>query len=416
MRLEGGPEIDFYASCQRDGYYVGSLFASEGCVERYNYPSAKSFRFVWQSSLQSRRQIPDSVLDAQWAQQDHKPRKPLQGQAAKARIVFSCESSEYFGYQVWANFYAFLTSGQSSATWTRLLTAGMRDDLADNGQVPGLATFQAKRTLYSRRYSPINKPDVITKWFESSDRPREEVIVVIDPDNWLLKDVGSYVDRVTPGHAIGEPAYYHGSRTAQRLWKEVCLQNCDVDVDLVGVPYIVHRDDLAAIAPLWRSYTIMLKDRVAKDSDFKQKYGHLDLAWASEMFGYNFAAAHVGVRHEVVRRIQVRDVDSEHRADKLQGVSMIHVGRAWFPKTYAPAQKWAHTEGKSFSHFGQQVWCKCNNTASTVIPWPLPPDADFQSTKTLEILHNSMERFGPIPENAKFRRGVSRGTYGASLD
>lgn len=412
MKLVGGPEADFYSSCQHDRYYVGSLFASEGCVKRYNYPSAKSFRFRWTSSL-TIKQISDSLLDTQWALQDHKPVKSP-GEPAKARIVFSAESSEYFGYQVWANYYGYLTSGQKSASWTRLLTAGKRDDLSE--QVKGLATFQAKRTLFSRRYSPINKPDVIAKWFASVDRPKEEVIVVIDPDNWLLKDISQYVDQVTPGNALGEPAYYHGSRSAQRLWKEVCKNNCEADVDLVGVPYIVHRDDLARIAPLWREYTIMIKDRVDSDKEFKDKYGHLDLAWASEMFGYNFAAAHAGVKHKVIPRIQVRDVDSEHRKEKLQEVSMLHVGRAWFPVSYTPAQRWAHTEGKSFSRFGQQVWCKCNNTASTVIPWPVPPDADFQSTKTLEILHYSHERFGPIPVNKEFRRGISRGEYGASVD
>jgi len=30
MRLERGPEVDFYSSCLKDTYYVGSLFASEG--------------------------------------------------------------------------------------------------------------------------------------------------------------------------------------------------------------------------------------------------------------------------------------------------------------------------------------------------------------------------------------------------
>ena len=31
-------------------------------------------------------------------------------------VVFSAESAEYFGYQVWANFYGFLTSRQRSGS------------------------------------------------------------------------------------------------------------------------------------------------------------------------------------------------------------------------------------------------------------------------------------------------------------
>ena len=62
-------------------------------------------------------------------------------------------------------------------------------------------------------------------------------------------------------------------------------------------------------------------------------------------------------------------------------------------------RKWAHTEGKSFRMYGTQVWCKCNYTASKIMPWPIPPGTDFQSTHTLALMHNSIEAFGPIPDS-----------------
>jgi hypothetical protein len=417
MMLVGeAPEVSWFDACDNDRYYIGSLFQSEGCVKSYSYPNHRSLKFEVQSSVSGRgQQVSARELDLQWELQDHRPLRPASG-VAKYRIVFSAESAEYFGYQVWANFYGFLTSKQRSGSWTRLITARRRDDLAEH--IPGLATFQAKRSLYSRRYSPINKPDVIAKWFDSPDKPREEVVVVIDPDNWLLQDLSKYVDMVSRGNAVGEPAYYHGSTRAQLLWREFCLQNCDVDMDLVGVPYIVAAKDLEAIAPLWRYYTIAVKDKADNDEAWKSKYGHLDLGWAAEMFGYNMASAHVGVKHQVVKHIQVRDVDGDHTwTGTNKDVAMIHVGRAWLPKNYAPAQQWAHTEGKSFSGFGQQVWCKCNFTASTVQPWPIPPETDFQSTKTLEFMHMSNKRFGPVPVNLEFRKGArSHGEYAWSLD
>jgi len=223
-----------------------------------------------------------------------------------------------------------------------------------------------------------------------------------------------------PGHALGEAAYYYGSSTAQTMWKEMCQNNCNWKIDLVGVPYIVHRDDLERIAPLWKMYSLIIKekmeDRAAGHAAFKSKYGRLDPNWAAEMFGYNMAAAHAGVKHEEVHGIQVRDVANERRKDHLQGIAMLHIGRAWMPHSYAPAQQWAHTEGKSFSRFGQQVWCKCNHSASAVMPWPVPEDADFQSTKTLEALHYSNERFGKVPVNLEFRKGPGPGTYSHTLD
>jgi len=412
-QVTGNIEVDWFSGCKvSDPTYSASTVASEGCLSFHSYPQAQSLRLLPKSQ---NRQISDEDLNKQFAMQDHHPVK-LPGVPAKSRIIFSCESAEYFGYQVWANLYGYLTTNQKSSTWTRLMTAERRDDLSD--VVPGLLTFQAKRTRFARRYSPINKPDIIAKFLESPDSPVEDVLVVIDPDNWLLKDVSKYVDMVSEGNAVGEPAYYHGSRTAQVLWREVCEKNCDVDADLVGVPYFVHREDMKKIAPLWRYYTILLKEKMDKDTKFHEKFnGKMDLAWAAEMYGYNFASAHVGVKHNVVHKIQVRDVAGEHRISKLQDVAMIHVGRAWFPTTYKPAQQWAHTEGKSFKHFGQQVWCKCNYTASTIMPWPLPPNFDdFQSLHTLRILHESNERFGPVPINHQFRRGATHHDYGTSMN
>ena len=42
---------------------------------------------------------------------------------AKYRLVYSGESSKYMGYQCQANYYAYIESKQTGATWTRLLTA-----------------------------------------------------------------------------------------------------------------------------------------------------------------------------------------------------------------------------------------------------------------------------------------------------
>merc|ERR1712232_162164 len=84
-------------------------------------------------------------------------------------------------------------------------------------------------------------------------------MVVIDPDNWLLKDVKRWTDMVTKGNAVGEIAYYHGSKRVQKLWEKMCLKNCNWNLDMVGVPYVLHRDDLEIIAPLWREYSLKIK-------------------------------------------------------------------------------------------------------------------------------------------------------------
>jgi hypothetical protein len=108
MRLVNGPEIDFYADCNKDSDYAASMFELDGCLNRYEYPTIQSLIFKTKLSL-DRKQISDETMKTQWNMQDHHPSLPSNG-VPKARIVFSCESSEYFGYQVATNYYAYLTS------------------------------------------------------------------------------------------------------------------------------------------------------------------------------------------------------------------------------------------------------------------------------------------------------------------
>lgn len=246
--------------------------------------------------------------------------------------------------------------------------------------------------------------------------------MVIDPDSWLVKSVSSFINRVTKGHALGQAAYYYGSRTAQALWKELCENNCDVAMDLVGVPYVVQRDDLAEIAPLWKYYVLKIKYRLEASTpgheQFASKYEHLDVNWASEMYGYNMAAAHLGIKHEVVFDLQVRDVDGERTFEQCKNKVSVHMGRAWFPRGHEMAKQYIHTEGKSFRHFGDQVWCKCNFTASTVPICPpsrkitLKPKISSQElvpscTRRLSVLRRRMsEESTNLPR--KYQRKIKR--------
>jgi len=335
-------------------------------------------------------------------------------------IVYSCESSTYFGYQVYANLYGFHQSNQPPGTgYTRLLTASEPDDLVDL-----VNTFTAPRDPYSHRYSPFNKPDVIHKWFESPQAPTEDVIVVIDPDNWLTPDtsLAKTVRMVKRGMAVAQPAFFHGNPRVQEFFDAyICEKNCGFKVATVGVPYFVQRDDMKAIAALWRNYTKKTKSIFDSDRAIANKYKSLQPGWCAEMYGYVFAAAELGIDHIIKGGLQIRDVDSRVPAEKAAKIPMIHMGRAWFPNRtdFRPGQQWWHTEGKDFSSNGAQVWCKCNWTAETVVPWPIPEPwptpggTDFQSTITLKYLHNSLAEYPPL-HPSKYRREVGRNGAGYS--
>ena len=54
-----------------------------------------------------------------------------------------------------------------------------------------------KTNTTTQRYGPTNKADSLVKWFNSPlNQPKEEIIVVIDPDNWIIKDISPWVQKV----------------------------------------------------------------------------------------------------------------------------------------------------------------------------------------------------------------------------
>eukprot|EP00483_Globobulimina_turgida_P004983 UN04993 len=152
-----------------------------------------------------------------------------------------------------------------------------------------------------------------------------------------------------------------------------------------------------------------MKEREEKDASFLNKYKGIQMGWGTEMFAYIFGAAHVGIKHRVVRGIQRRDVSSRpSNHEEELAIDMIHMGRAWWPTDYPLSKKYKHTEGAAWRRFGTQVWCKCNYTASDIIPWPMPKDnIDFQSYHTLYLLYYGRQYFGELPKS-KYRKPSKR--------
>jgi hypothetical protein len=233
VKLQGSGFVEVHQGAKNETY-LGVIVEQDGCFDVVAFSKHKSFKHltfdVYSASSSNSQAITHRKQIPEFLQRQFSTAKNLS--EPHTRIIFSAESSHYFGFQVLASAFSFLDSNQTNASWMRLLTAQQPDDLSER-----FPTFTAPRSLESNLYSPISKPDVIMKWFQSKDAPHpDDIIVVIDPDSWLLTDMGKWVANVGPKRAKGQFAYYHNERRlCQNLWHEFCLKNCNVPIDLVGV-------------------------------------------------------------------------------------------------------------------------------------------------------------------------------------
>jgi hypothetical protein len=100
----------------------------------------------------------------------------------------------------------------------------------------------------------------------------------------------------------------------------------------VGIPILIHRDDLAAVAPLWLKKT----EEIRGDPQSRETAG-----WVAEMWAYAFAATELGLWHTTR---ELARVSTEDRAD----LPLVHYCYSlsdaeghwrWDKRTYRPWER-----------------------------------------------------------------------------
>ena len=154
------------------------------------------------------------------------------------------------------------------------------------------------------RYAAYNKPAALLAWLRQAP-PHEETILLVDPDCVFLTALDGVAER---GRAVAQPVFYMNLRERPNPARPPAgrtpvlpINWAPVDaiiskycrrperVQGVGIPTLLHRDDLAALAPLWLAKTEMIRN----DADLRDAIG-----WIAEMWGYCLAAAELGLEHE----------------------------------------------------------------------------------------------------------------------
>jgi hypothetical protein len=243
-------------------------------------------------------------------------------QSARMSIhtVFSVDGSLYHRWQADLLAYSHQKAGQSGPL-TRLWSA--------HGRPVPFAGRTLKAEPYSPHprsgddYPPYNKPSALQAWLRDAT-PAEDLALILDPDCVFLEPQAWSAERGSP---LAQAVNYLIPTDNPELVRRHCRKPGAVQG--IGIPLLIHREDLRLLVPRWLHKTEAIRD----DPKSRELAG-----WLAEMWGYAFAAADLGLRHIAC---ELACFQKQNRAD----LPIIHYcctssdadGRwTWDKRTYRP--------------------------------------------------------------------------------
>ncbi|XP_065026232.1 peptidyl serine alpha-galactosyltransferase-like [Musa acuminata AAA Group] len=216
----------------------------------------------------------------------------------RMHTLFSVECQDYFDWQTVGLMHSYRKARQPGPI-TRLLSC--TDEQRRRYRGMGLApTFEVPSMSRHPRtgdwYPAINKPAGVLHWLEhSEDADNVDWVVILDADMIIRGPIVPWELGAEKGRPVA--AYYGYLRGCDNILSRLHTKHPEL-CDKVGGLLAMHIDDLRALAPLWLSKTEEVReDRAHWGTNITGDiYGK---GWISEMYGYSFGAAEVGLRHKI---------------------------------------------------------------------------------------------------------------------
>ena len=288
-----------------------------------------------------------TALYSPWPQSQE--RNPLSSEGI--HTVFSVDDSLYLRWQADLLAHTHKKAGQPGPI-TRLWSAYGRP-FPFAGRT--FRTGSYSRHPISGDYYPIyNKVMALKAWLQGSP-PAEESVLLLDPDCVFLAPLTGSVER---GHPVSQPVSYMDPAHNQELVEKHCLR--PELVDAVGIPTLIHRDDLVILAPLW----VKKLEEIRNDPRSRELAG-----WVSEMWAYTFSAAELGLRHALP---ELAHFQAENRAD----LPIVH----YCYSSSDPEKRW--------------VWDK-----RTYRPWERVPDPPSEIPQASKALIGLLNEYASMPKH-----------------
>uniref|UniRef100_A0A5B7AHT0 Hydroxyproline O-arabinosyltransferase-like domain-containing protein n=1 Tax=Davidia involucrata TaxID=16924 RepID=A0A5B7AHT0_DAVIN len=216
----------------------------------------------------------------------------------RIHTLFSVECQNYFDWQTVGLMRSFKKARQPGPV-TRLLSCTDQEkksyrgmDLAPTLEVPSMS----KHPKTGDWYPAINKPAGVVHWLKhSKDAENVDWVVILDADMIIRGPIIPWQIGAEKGRPVA--AYYGYLVGCDNILARLHTKHPEL-CNKVGGLLAMHIDDLRALAPMWLSKTEEVReDRAHWATNITGDiYGK---GWISEMYGYSFGAAEVGLRHKI---------------------------------------------------------------------------------------------------------------------
>ncbi len=234
--------------------------------------------------------------------------------------VFSTDGSRYQSWQAELLAYSHRRVGQPGPL-TRLWSAWAAPTTFLGSTVQ--TEPYSPHPVTGDDYDPYNKPAALQAWLQETC-PLGDTVLLLDPDCVFVAPVTLTAE---PGRPVAQPVGYMNPTDNAELVRRHCRRPALVQA--LGIPTLIHRDDLAVLAPLWLAKTEAIRnDEIAREL----------AGWTAEMWGYACAAAELGLQH------QLRELAAFSTEDR-DDLPLVHycwesVGASgrwrWYKRGYRP--------------------------------------------------------------------------------
>mmetsp|Transcript_22555 Transcript_22555/g.27660 ORF Transcript_22555/g.27660 Transcript_22555/m.27660 type:complete len:519 (-) Transcript_22555:36-1592(-) len=241
-----------------------------------------------------------------------KYRKP-----GSVHVIFGATCSNSMDWKSIAVFHSFRTAGWTDNI-TRLIACTEEQLQTYKGMDIGPTfVFKDQQSVEGYEDSPTyNKPAGIMHFTQEADID-EEFILFVDADMLFRRVIRPEDFKARKGLVITEWVWYVQSGIKNGLAEQFLTDPLAVERAKGthgGYYHLFHVDDAKKVAPLWLQYTKEVRhhpekyfadlpgSKLKNDINVEQKgseYG--EVPWISEMYGYAFAAADVGLEHKFTR-------------------------------------------------------------------------------------------------------------------